>query len=649
MGQTITEKVVQTHAEGLPPGHEVLAGDMVTVRPFHVMTHDNTGAVMPKFQAIGADRVADPTQPVFTLDHNVQDTSDENLAKYRRIEEFANSQGVTFFPAGAGIGHQLMVEQGFVHPGTLVVASDSHSNMYGALSAVGTPVVRTDAAALWAGSVTWWLVPRTVKVILEGELRPGVTGKDVIITLCGLYNSGEVLNAAIEFHGPGVAGLSMSERLTISNMTTEWGALVGWFPFDEITSEYLSERATALSAKGVVDRLTEKMIAGWEADPPAPDTDASYAAEITLDLGQVSPHVAGPDGVGVMHSAAEMAKDRIAVHKAYLLSCTNARYDDLVEAAEVLHGRKVADGVELYVAAASAEVQAAAEADGAWRDLVDAGAHALPPGCGACIGLGVGLLEEGEVGISATNRNFKGRMGSRDAKAFLASPAVVAASAIEGFITGPEDLGSSLPNYAFTDLGWRPLERKVDISEGFPTTLEGRALLLPVDSLNTDGIYGKDVTYRDDLTPEQMATYAMANYDPEFQEIAADGDIIVAGRNFGSGSSREQAATALKYRGVQMVIAASFSQTYLRNAFNNAFICLESPALSEAIRGAFSEDAASGAKTIPAGDLTIDFPNATATWNGETYALSPLGPAAQELVLAGGLEALTRKRLGLDR
>jgi homoaconitate hydratase len=647
MPQTITEKVVQAHAEGLPTGHEVLAGDMVTVRPFHVMTHDNTGAVMPKFHAIGAERVADPSQPVFTLDHNVQDTSDENLAKYRRIEEFAGNQGVTFFPAGAGIGHQLMVEQGFVHPGTLVVASDSHSNMYGALAAVGTPVVRTDAAALWAGSVTWWLVPRTVKVVLDGELRPGVTGKDVIITLCGLYHSGEVLNAAIEFHGPGVGGLSMSERLTISNMTTEWGALVGWFPFDEITAEYLSERATALSANGVVDRLTEEMISGWEANPPSPDADASYAAVITLDLGRVSPHVAGPDGVGVMHSASEMAKDQIAVHKAYLLSCTNARFDDLVEAAAVLCGRKVADGVELYVAAASAEVQAAAEADGVWQDLVDAGAHALPPGCGACIGLGVGLLEEGEVGISATNRNFKGRMGSRDAKAYLASPAVVAASAIEGFITGPEDLGSSVPEYTFTDLGWRPLERKVDISEGFPKKLEGRALLLPVDSLNTDGIYGKDVTYRDDLTPEQMATYAMANYDPAFQEIAADGDIIVAGRNFGSGSSREQAATALKYRGVQMVIAASFSQTYLRNAFNNAFICLESLALSEAIRDAFSDEAASGSKTIPAGELKIDFPNATATWRGETYPLSPLGPAAQELVLAGGLEALTRKRLGL--
>jgi homoaconitate hydratase len=190
------------------------------------------------------------------------------------------------------------------------------------------------------------------------------------------------------------------------------------------------------------------------------------------------------------------------------------------------------------------------------------------------------------------------------------------------------------------------MEREVAILEGFPSALEGRALLLPVDSLNTDGIYGKDVTYRDDLTPEQMATYAMANYDPSFQGVAAEGDIIVAGRNFGSGSSREQAATALKYRGMQMVIAESFSQTYLRNAFNNAFICLESKELSRAIREAFAD--AEG-KTIPAGDLAIDFRAATATWSGTDYPLSPLGPAAQELVLAGGLEALTRKRLGLQR
>jgi len=439
----------------------------------------------------------------------------------------------------------------------------------------------------------------------------------------------------------------MSERLTISNMTTEWGALVGWFPFDETTAAYLRERAAVLAAEGVSDRLTEKMIATWEATPPMPDPDASYAAEITLDLSRVSPHVAGPDGVGVMRPVSEIAADRVEIHKAYLLSCANARLDDLVEAAAVLRDSKVASGVELYIAAASAEVQTAAEGNGSWQDLLDAGASPLPPGCGACIGLGVGLLEAGEVGISATNRNFKGRMGSRDALAYLASPAVVAASAIAGFITGPEDLGASVPEYSFTDLGWRPLEREVSIMDGFQEGITGRALLLPVDNLNTDGIYGKDVTYRDDLTPEQMAGHAMANYDPGFQEIAADGDIIVAGRNFGSGSSREQAATALDYRGIRMVIAASFSQTYLRNAFNNAFICLESPALSDAIRSAFVSEAEGGARTIPAGDLSIDFRAATAEWRGETYPLSPLGPAAQELVLAGGLEALTRKRMGI--
>ncbi len=647
MPQTVTEKIIQAHAVDLEPGHEVRAGDMVTVRPFHVMTHDNTGAVIPKFREIGAASMADPAQPVFTLDHNVQDTSDANLAKYRAIEAFAEEYGVVFHPAGAGIGHQLMIENGFVHPGSLVVASDSHSNMYGALSALGTPVVRTDAAALWAGGTTWWQVPRTIRVNLEGEPRPGVTGKDVIITLCGLYNSGEVLNAALEFSGDGIPYLSISERLTIANMTTEWGALVGWFPFDGATAAFLRRRAEVLAERGLGDRLTEADITRWETNPPRPDEDAQYAAEITLDLGTVTPHVAGPDSVGVVASVTAMSRKKITINKAYLLSCTNARLDDLAEAAEVLEDRKIAEGVELYVAAASAEIQAEAEAQGIWQELIDAGAMTLPPGCGACIGLGAGLLEPGEVGISATNRNFKGRMGSRDAKAFLASPAVVAASAAAGYITGPDQFKDSRPQYRYQDLGWKAAARKVSITEGFPSSLKGRILLLPTDNLNTDGIYGKDVTYRDDLTPDEMAGYAMLNYDPAFQDIVAEGDVIVSGRNFGTGSSREQAATALKYRGIQMVIAASFSQTYLRNAFNNAFICIESPELSEAVFEHHRGQADGGEKTIPSTEIVVDFQTATAVWQQRTFSLSPVGPAAQELLLAGGLERLTRKRLGL--
>ena len=644
MPQTVTEKIVQAHAVNLAADHEVRAGDMVTVRPAHVLTHDNTGAVMPKFhQAIGATRVADPTQPVFALDHNVQDSSAANLDKYRRIEAFAAEQGITFHPAGAGIGHQLMLENGFVLPGALVVASDSHANMYGALAAVGTPVVRTDAAAIWATGQTWWQVPRTVRVVLSGKLQPQVTGKDVILALCGLYNAhAEVLNAAVEFAGDGVAALSMDARMTISNMTTEWGALVGWFPFDGITAAFLRARAEALAAAGV-DRLTAAMVDSWERQPPAPDADAVYAAEIQLDLGAVVPMVAGPHTVQRVQPMAQLAGKKI--HRAYLLSCVNARVEDLAQAAAVLRGQRVADHVTLYLAAASAEVQRQAEASGSWQALVDAGAQVLAPGCGACIGLGAGLLEPGEVGISATNRNFKGRMGSPDAESYLASPAVVAASAVAGVITAPAGApaADAMPEYRFEDLGWAPEARQVEILDGFPAQAEGRLLHLPVDNLNTDGIYGKDVTYRDDLTPEQMASHAMENYDAGFVELVQPGDIIVAGRNFGTGSSREQAATALKFAGVQMVIAATFSQTYLRNAYNNAFICVESPRLCAAVRQALAGN--DDARTIPADQLTVDFRNASISWRGEQYPASPVGPAAQELIIAGGLETLTRSRI----
>jgi homoaconitate hydratase len=227
LSQTVLEKITQKYSVGLPAGHEVRSGDVVRLRPFHVMTHDNTGAVIPKFRTIGASRVKHPDQPVFALDHDIQNTSPDNLAKYAKIEEFARENGVAFYPAKSGISHQIMAEEGFVHPGTFVVGSDSHSNLYGALAAVGTPVVRTDAAAIWATGETWWEVPPTVRVHLTGALRPGVVGKDVIISLIGTFRNDEVLNHAVEFTGLGIAALSMDQRMTIANMTTEWGALTG--------------------------------------------------------------------------------------------------------------------------------------------------------------------------------------------------------------------------------------------------------------------------------------------------------------------------------------------------------------------------------------------------------------------------------------
>ncbi len=183
MPQTVIEKITQAHAVNWPAGREVRAGNYVTIRPDHVMTHDNTSAVLKKYQGLGAANVADPRQPVFALDHEIQNTTPANLAKYATIEGFAGEQGIVFHPAGAGIGHQLMVENGFARPGGFMVASDSHSNTYGGVGCVGTPIVRTDAAAAWATGTFWWQVPPMVKVVLEGELRPGVTGKDVIVTL----------------------------------------------------------------------------------------------------------------------------------------------------------------------------------------------------------------------------------------------------------------------------------------------------------------------------------------------------------------------------------------------------------------------------------------------------------------------------------
>lgn len=646
MGQTVIEKIVERHLADGPPARPIRAGDFVALRPDHILTHDNSSAVIKKFRAIGASRIHDPRQPVFALDHDIQNEEPANLAKYREIETFAKQHGIDFYPAGRGIGHQVMVEEGYVLPGGLVVASDSHANMYGALGALGTPVVRTDAAAVWATGEFWWQVPDIVEVRLTGALRPGVSGKDVILTLCALYNREEVLNAALEFTGPGVASLSIEERLTIANMTTEWGALVGWFPSDERTLDYLD----AINLDDVP-----------LPSCPNADADAAYAFRIELDLSTVSPTVLGPDDVQTCTPLAELEARRVAVQKAYLLSCVNSRLSDLEAAAAVLAGKKVAPGVELYVAAASDLVERDAIRASIWQTLVEAGAKTLPPGCGPCIGLGQGLLADGEVGISATNRNFKGRMGSRNARCYLASPAVVAASALAGYIRAPHDWAKLEPVSRLV----RPLggagvatlqpaapatasDAVVEILPGFPERLRGRLVFVPQNNLNTDGIYGKDYTYREDMTPEMMAEVVMANYDPEFARRTRPGDILVAGFNFGTGSSREQAATALAAKGIPTVVAGSFSQTFLRNAFNNGYPCIASPTLVTRLQERAQAAGETARTQIHEDEVEIDFTCGMITWRGERFAFPPLGRVPQARVVAGGEENVVRARLGLS-
>ncbi|KAJ7352475.1 hypothetical protein DFH08DRAFT_923312 [Mycena albidolilacea] len=700
--QTIIEKVVQKYAVGLPPGKAVKAGDYVMIRPEHVMTHDNTGPVISKFKSIGATRIQNPVQPVFTLDHDVQNRSAKNLSKYASIEEFARQHKIDFYPAGRGIGHQVLVEEGYAFPYTLTVASDSHSNMYGGVGCVGTPIVRTDAAALWATGKTWWQVPRMVKVELRGKLAPGVTGKDVIVALCSSFNNDEVLNAAIEFTGDGVATLSVDERLTIANMTTEWGALVGVFPVDETLLQWYDRVLAKLELRTFSSpelaslippppehprihrrRLDELRSVNLQSDP-----DAAYSSHLIFDLSTLVPHVSGPNSVKISTPLPTLEQSRVEIQKAYLVSCTNSRVSDIAAAAAVMRGNKVAPGVEFYIAAASSAVQLESERLGDWDTLILSGAKVLPAGCGPCIGLGTGLLEEGQTGISATNRNYKGRMGHPKALAYLASPAVVAASAIKGYICGPASLDpSTLPHLnspTFSISNDSPasvlptaFQSSEPVLPGFPKSFAGPLLFAPQDNLNTDAIYPGKYTYQDDITLQRQAEVVMENYDPGFaalvsslsqkqprfaqDEETVNGAILVSGYNFGTGSSREQAATALKAAGIPVVIAGSFGDIFKRNAINNGLVCLECPELVADLTQSYAKGGVKGAGGLQ-GELTVDRGldvvigmvdgRVVLTVDGgvqglteKVYSVKPVGASVQELWVCGGLEGFILKEI----
>lgn len=673
-GQNLVEKIVRRHAVG--GDGLVAAGDFVSLRPWRTMTHDNSFAVINKFRALGAAAVKDPSQLVFALDHDIQNTSPANLDRYSAIENFAHEQGIDFYPAGRGIGHQVMVEELYAEPGSLCVASDSHSNMYGGVGCLGTPVVRSDAASIWATSRTWWRVPPVAHVELTGRLPAGCSGKDVIIALCGFLNEDQVLNHAVEFGGDGVGTLSVEDRLTIANMSTEWGALCGVFPADDTTLDWWWSRADvvgrrrpgaeplssaparAARARELVERMSES--------PLVADDGAMYAKRFTLDLSRLVPVITGGNTLKSALAAGEGGV-RARIHKAWLVSCVNARASDIAAAATELRGRRVAPWVKLYVAAASSEVQASAETTGDWQVLLDAGAIVLPPGCGACAGLGAGTIEAGEVGIAATNRNFRGRMGSRDGVVHLASPAVVAASAAEGYIVPPSGLSHAATGMAKGAVAELPSTTaklaanadrgvsSIQAPDDFPAVLEGELLWCGADNLSTDGIYHGRHMY-EQLSVEQMAEVAMENYDPSFSTLvrALQNPILVSGSNFGAGSSREQAAQCLKYLGISSLIAGSYSATYTRNALNNGLPSFESPELSDFLRQRYGggTEAFIAKPTVRTG-LTARMD--LRSWEvllvaggGEKlgiFPLVPMGRAAQELIACGGLESWIRKEL----
>lgn len=413
MGKTFAEKVL-----GRKAGKDVQAGEVVTVSPDYVLSHDNSAAIIKEFQKLGVAKVKSPERIVIVLDHIVPAADEKCAQNHKSIREFVAAQGILhFYDINAGICHQVLPEQGFALPGLVIVGSDSHTPSYGALGAFAAGIGRTETACTWATGEIWLRVPETVRVDLSGRFPPGVFAKDLSLKLIGDHGAEMANYKAVEFAGPAAGALSVGSRLTLANMSAEMGAKNGYFAPDEKALQWLEGRA-----RGPFTVI-------------ASDPDARYDSVLAYDLDALEPQVACPHTVDNVKPVSAVAGR--PVNQVLIGTCTNGRLEDLEAAAAILKGRRVHPSVRVLVLPASWEVYREALGSGALAALVEAGCVILNSGCGPCLGAHEGLLAAGEVCLSTSNRNFQGRMGHRDSEIYLASPATAAATAVTGVITDP--------------------------------------------------------------------------------------------------------------------------------------------------------------------------------------------------------------------
>ncbi|MDZ4167797.1 MAG: 3-isopropylmalate dehydratase large subunit [Coriobacteriia bacterium] len=412
-GKTIAEKIFSAHS-----GTDAFAGDIVVADVDFVMGQDGTTPLAIRaLENMGVEAVFDPAKVAVVMDHSSPSPIEGVSALHTMMREFGKKTGAKVYDVGCGVCHQLIPEQGHVVPGDLMVGCDSHTCTYGAVNVFSTGVGSTDGAAAMASGKLWFKVPDTMKVTYTGALQPGVFSKDLVLALAGRIGVDGATYMALEFHGPVIDALSVDARMTISNMAIEVGAKAGLMRADATTLAWYEGRG---------DRSPQ---------PVDPDADAVYAEEITLDVSAIGPQIAKPHAVGNVSPIEEVAGTPIA--QGFIGTCTNGRLEDLMIAADILRGRKVHPDVRLIVAPASTQIFLDAMEAGYIRDLVEAGAVMVAPGCGPCVGTHNGVPSDGENVISTANRNFKGRMGNSNAFIYLGSPATVAASCIEGVITDP--------------------------------------------------------------------------------------------------------------------------------------------------------------------------------------------------------------------
>ena len=416
MGKTLTEKILSLKSHG-----EAKAGDVVITDVDLAFVQDTTGPLaIGQFKEIGFKGLAKPQQTIIFLDHAAPSPAQQISNDHIFLRRFAGETSCLIYDVGEGICHQLVAEN-FANPGDVIVGADSHTVTGGALGAFATGMGSSDVAVALALGKTWFRVPESFLIEINGTFPRGVYAKDLVLYLIGQIGADGANYKALEFGGEALARMTMSQRLTIANMAVEAGAKVGLFPSDRITRDFLREH-------GRVDKYR----------PLSADTGANYEQVIPVNLDQLGPMVSLPHAVDNVRPVAQVKG--VKIHQAFVGTCTNGRLEDLAVAAEIVRGRKRHPGTRLLIAPASRQVLIQAIEKGYVRALVEAGAVILPPGCAACLGLHQGVLGDGEVCLSTANRNFKGRMGNPEAIIYLASPATAAASAIKGEITDPREM-----------------------------------------------------------------------------------------------------------------------------------------------------------------------------------------------------------------
>lgn len=570
-------------------------GSIVFKKPDIVLTHDNSASIRKTFEKMGGKKIAHPEQLLVVLDHNAPPTNAKLANDYQTVRDMVKEQGIEkFYDAGKGICHQIMSYH--AKPGQIIVGSDSHTCTAGAFNALAAGIDRTEAAGLWKRGETWFRVPESIKIELSGKLREGVYAKDLSLHIIGMIGSAGANYMSIEYHGEGVKTLTISQRMTLANLASEMGAKNAVFPADEVLRDFYGETPV----QGV-----------WA------DEDATYAQTIQIDLDKVVPLVAAPHHVDNVQAVNQV--EGTPLNQGVIGTCTNGRLEDLQEAAAILKGKKIAPDFQLLVIPASQKIYLQAIEQGIITDMVEAGATVLSASCGPCLGTGQGIPADDFTVISTANRNFKGRMGNKNASIYLASPATVAHSALTGKITDPRP-GTHHNTFPYK----REQSQTAEIQEGESRRFNGVWDYADVDNLNTDLMFAGNLTYQVlSSDPEAILPHLFVDFDPQFSKEVKPGDIIITGDNFGCGSSREHPAVGLAHAGVKAVIVKSCNRIFYRSCINQGLALIVHPEVVNA---------------YTAGDkVEVDFENGAILLNDKPYDFAPLPDKLMQIIEQKGL------------